>query len=171
MTYRKDLQTDEYESYFKIYLDLIDPDAELFETLEQSLEDSTNFLHNLERPLDYSYAAGKWTIGEVIQHNIDTERVFQYRALRFLRGDSTALAGFDQDLFVEASRNIAFAKAELSNTLRITRENTIALFKEASPEQLKFKGTASGKVMTARVLPFLIAGHNKHHERIIAQRY
>lgn len=171
MTFRKDLKSDEYADYYKVYLDLIDPDAELFETLENSLSKSIEFLKKIERPLTYSYAAGKWSIGEVIQHNIDTERVFQYRALRFLRGDSTALAGFDQDLFVESGRSIAFAKAELIKTLSITRENTIAIFKEATPEQLIFKGLASDNMMTPRVFPFLIAGHNQHHETIIAQRY
>lgn len=171
MVHRKDLLPDEYDAYFKIYLDLIEPETSLFDALEDSLVDSVAFMNRLEKPFDFSYAPGKWTIGEVIQHNIDTERVFQYRALRFLRGDSTALAGFDQDLFVESGRDIAFAKAELINTIKITRASTIAIFKEASADQLNFKGTASGKTMTARVLPFLIAGHYKHHEMVIDQRY
>ena len=48
---------------------------------------------------DYRYAEGKWTIKEVLQHIIDAERVFSYRALRFARKDSTPLPGFDENLF------------------------------------------------------------------------
>ncbi len=109
-------------------------------------------------------------------HNLDTERIFQYRALRFLRGDSTPLAGFDQDQFVDALGDlvpidIGIAKADLKQSFAITRAATIDIFRNATPDQLQFKGNASGKNMTARVIPFLIAGHNKHHENVITERY
>jgi hypothetical protein len=104
-------------------------------------------------------------------HNIDTERVFQYRALRLIRGDSTNLAGFDQDVFSNSLKDNAFAKAFLLNSLKVTRASTIAIFKEARLEQMNFIGTANDKKMSARVIPFLIAGHHKHHEQIIKERY
>jgi hypothetical protein len=40
---------------------------------------------------DYRYAEGKWNIKEIIQHVIDTERIFGYRALRISRNDQTPL--------------------------------------------------------------------------------
>ncbi|MGH2565446.1 MAG: DinB family protein, partial [Ginsengibacter sp.] len=40
---------------------------------------------------DYRYAENKWTVKEVLQHIIDAERVFIYRALRFARKDATPL--------------------------------------------------------------------------------
>ncbi len=171
MITRKDLQISEHDPYFKMYLDLIDPDLSMFEVLQNSLTDSVKFIEQLSQDLDYAYAPGKWSIGEVLQHNIDTERVFQYRALRFLRGDRTDLAGFDQDLFSLNVRDNAFAKAGLLQSLKATRNATTALFKEASDEQMSFMGTANGKSMSARVFPFLIAGHHQHHERIIEERY
>ncbi|GAK89097.1 hypothetical protein JCM19297_3621 [Nonlabens ulvanivorans] len=33
------------------------------------------------------------------------------------------------------------------------------------------KGMASDSAMSVRVIPFLIAGHNKHHENVIMERY
>ncbi|HEU0125637.1 MAG TPA: DinB family protein, partial [Flavobacterium sp.] len=48
-----------------------------------------NLMH--EQKFDYRYAEGKWTIKEIIQHVIDTERIFAYRALRFSRNDKTPL--------------------------------------------------------------------------------
>ena len=56
---------------------------------------------------EYAYDEGKWTIKELLQHMIDTERVFSYRAMRFARNDKTALSGFDQDEYgavVDANR-------------------------------------------------------------------
>ncbi|MCB0812844.1 MAG: DinB family protein, partial [Flavobacteriales bacterium] len=45
----------------------------------------------------HRYAPDKWTIRELFQHLVDTERVFQYRALSFARGDTTPLPGFDEN--------------------------------------------------------------------------
>jgi len=53
---------------------------------------------------DYRYAEGKWTVKEVVQHLIDAERVFTYRALRFARKDDTPLPGFDENLFADTSK-------------------------------------------------------------------
>ena len=46
-------------------------------------------------PFYFSYAEGKWTMKELIQHIIDTERVFSYVALCFARKDKTSLPGFE----------------------------------------------------------------------------
>jgi hypothetical protein len=102
---------------------------------------------------------------------LDTERIFAYRALRFMRKDATPLSGFDQDLFVETLGDSAFAKAELLSSMQFTRQATIDLFNNATEDSLQFRGVASGQIMTARVIPFLIAGHSLHHENIIKERY
>ena len=167
----QDLKSEEYDPYFKHYLGLVDVNLDMFEMLNQSLKRTLDFIDGLQQPLDHRYAPEKWSIAQVFMHNLDTERVFQYRALRFLRGDSTPLAGFDQDQFVDALGGLAFAKADLKQSFATTRAATIDIFKNATSDQLQFNGNASGKNMTARVIPFLIAGHNKHHENVIAERY
>jgi hypothetical protein len=67
---------------------------------------------------DYRYAEGKWNIKEIIQHVIDTERIFGYRALRISRNDQTPLPGFDENYYVNnteaTARSIQDLLAEFS---------------------------------------------------------
>ena len=52
---------------------------------------------------DYAYADGKWTIKEMIQHCIDCERIFSYRAQHIAREDSQTLNFFDENAYVLTS--------------------------------------------------------------------
>jgi len=65
----------------------------------------------------------------------------------------------------------AFAKAELLKSLITTRKATVRLFSEAGDDYLERTGVASGKEMTARAIPFIIAGHQLHHEQVLVARY
>lgn len=168
---RSQISHTEYNDYYDRYLSMHAPQTELNSVLEKSSKESISFINNISAPMDYRYQDNKWSIGEVIMHNIDTERVFAYRALRFMRGDMTELPGFDQDLFAVDYKDHAFAKADLIKSFIATRNATIALFENATDEQLCRIGSASGSPMSVRVIPFLIAGHCKHHENVIKERY
>src|SRR5262245_37748656 len=77
--------------------------------LMAGLKNSTKGLFDLLRSIpvdkhDYRYAENKWTLKQVLQHLIDAERVFTYRALRFARKDDTHLPGFNENSFTEASK-------------------------------------------------------------------
>jgi hypothetical protein len=167
----KDLEQEEYSEYYTPYLSLLDSEASIESVLADAIEHTLRLVASIDKPFSYAYAEGKWSIGQVLQHNLDTERIFAYRALRFMRKDATPLPGFDQDLFVETLGDSAFAKAELLSSMQSTRQATIDLFKNATEDSLQFRGVASGQIMTARVIPFLIAGHSLHHENIIKERY
>src|SRR3982750_1748470 len=52
---------------------------------------------------NFRYGPGKWTVKDVVQHIIDAERIFCYRALRFSRKDRTELPGFDENTFAVAA--------------------------------------------------------------------
>lgn len=168
---RSDIPSNEYNPYYEHYLNLIPSATALQDVLENGLIESLDFIASITVNMDYRYEKNKWTIAHVIMHNIDTERVFAYRALRFMRGDQTPLPGFDQDVFALDYGNYAFAKADLIQSLTATRKATIELFKGATQEQLLRQGVASGSPMSVRVMPFLIAGHCKHHEQVIKERY
>lgn len=165
------LPVNEYPSFFEGYIQALE-NVQLVEELEICLYDFIKFIQDI--PLDkfdYSYMKGKWTIKEIIQHIIDSERILSYRALRFSRMDVTPLAGFNENDYVSNSnaknRNIQELLSELSSV----RQSTLALFKSFSQEQLKFKGTASENEISVRALGFVIIGHQKHHQKIFEERY
>jgi uncharacterized damage-inducible protein DinB len=120
---------------------------------------------------DYQYALGKWTIKDILQHLIDSERIFAYRALRFARKDATPLPGFTEDDFANEAGGSERSIRDLLTELAIVRESTLALFRTFSDEVLKRRGEASGTEMSVRALGFVIIGHQNHHQRIFEERY
>ncbi|WP_412063358.1 DinB family protein [Rubrivirga sp. IMCC45206] len=117
----------------------------------------------------HAYAPGKWTFAGVVQHVIDTERVFTYRALRIARGDATPLPGYDQDLFAAHApdRPLAALADELDRLRASTRDLLAAL----APDALARIGSASDQPLSARAAGWISAGHDLHHAAILRARY
>ncbi len=120
---------------------------------------------------DYRYAEGKWTIKEVLQHIIDAERVFSYRALRFSRKDPTPLPGFDENLFAANARAGPRSWDKLLEELKVVRRSSELLFQSFDEEQLECNGTSSNSPNYVLALGFIIIGHAMHHQKIIKERY
>jgi uncharacterized damage-inducible protein DinB len=124
-----------------------------------------------EEKHSFSYAAGKWTLKELIQHIIDTERIFCYRALCFARNDKTALPGFDQDIFVDYGNANQLNYFDLLDEMATLRKSSIQLFQSFSEEALLRIGVASENEMSVRALGYLFSGHQMHHLNIVKERY
>ena len=143
--------------------------------LEELKAGKSNFLSLFEKiseeKLDFAYEEGKWTLAEAIVHTIDTERIFQYRALCIARNDKTPFPGFDQDAYVPYSNASNRTKKDLIEEYKAVRDSTISLFNSFDEESIKRIGTASGSKMSVRALGFIISGHQAHHIRIIEERY
>jgi len=120
---------------------------------------------------DKSYASGKWTINYIMQHLIDTERIFSYRALRFAREDKTPLPGFDENSYVDSSSVNPRSFIDLINEFFLVRETTILLFKSFNETQLQRNGICNNNLHQVSDLGFAIAGHSKHHLNVIKERY
>ncbi|MGB5172449.1 DinB family protein [Eudoraea sp.] len=166
-----DLSKSDYNNYYAPYLEILG-DKELKGLLGSQLINFPQFIKSIPNDkLHYSYAEGKWTIAEVLLHVIDTERVFQYRALRFARNDDTPLPGFDQDLFVKASNASNWNKEQLINAYQAVRQSTISLFSSFGSIELKKSGIASNSSMSVAALGFICCGHQKHHRNIIRANY
>jgi uncharacterized damage-inducible protein DinB len=163
---------DEYNAYYGKYIALV-PDDEMdvvHHLADQHLE-YVGALRKAKQKGDHAYAPGKWTVKEVIGHICDSERVFAYRALRFARGDTTDLAGFEQDDYVKTAESNRRTMDDLIEELWAVRAATLSLAKHLSPEALRRGGKASGYPVTVRALLYIIAGHERHHMAILNERY
>jgi hypothetical protein len=119
----------------------------------------------------YRYGEDKWTVKEVINHMIDAERIFAYRALRFSRNDQTPLPPFDENLYAPEANAHNRTVQQLAKEMKRLRETTIDLFASMTPEMLQREGTASGKRLSVLNLGYIIAGHDIHHHKILHERY
>ena len=161
----------EYAPFYAGYIAGV-PDGDLVAMLERQVEDTAALMAPLpETRGDFAYAPGKWTIKELLCHMVDAERVFSYRALRIGRGDPTPLAAFDEKAWAPNSGAGARTSADLVAELRTVRAATLALLRHLPAEAPTRKGTASGKEISVRALAWIIAGHERHHQRILRERY
>ncbi len=124
-----------------------------------------------EEKANYAYAEGKWTIIELLQHILDAERVFAYRATRIARMDATPLPGFDENSFAANSQAGKRNFAEMKEEFAALRRSTDIFIASLSEEQLQYSGTASGKYITVNAIAFIIYGHLLHHINVTRERY
>ena len=165
------LTNQEYAPFYQPYISALD-NVVLMDELEISVHRLVKFVQNIPMDkFDYSYAEGKWTIKDILQHLIDAERVFSYRALRFARLDATPLPGFEENDYALNANGSARTIKDLLSELLTVRESTLSLFKNFSDEILMRKGIASGNEMTVRAIGFIIIGHQNHHQKVFQERY
>ncbi len=154
---------DEFDPYYAQYVERVTAD-DVLELLEKQGWRTVSVLSLLsderasERP-----AASEWSVKEVVGHLCDFERVFAYRAMHFARGSGLALQTFDQDLFVADSGANERTLVGLLTEFLAVRAGTLAMFGGLPSEMLTRRGMASGAEMSARAVPYVIAGHEAGH--------
>jgi len=157
--------------FYQRYIDLI-KEEEIGEAIKKNTRQFTKFLEKIPRKkIDYAYAESKWTIRESLQHIIDAERVFTYRALRFSRLDPTPLPGFDENEWAANAGGANRSWKELKAEFAAVREATTLLFGSLSEAQLLFKGEARELPLNAFTIGFIVPGHVAHHINIFKERY
>ncbi len=167
----KKSQISEMPQYYDRYINLI-PDIELTDALDQSMKDLKLLDKNrLEKLNDKRYAPGKWSVKDIFQHLIDTERIFNYRILLFAREDETAAPGFDQDTYVIKATAERRTVSDLINELETVRAATKSLFKSFDTEILLRKGKSWEYESSVLALGFTILGHQSHHLNVIKEKY
>lgn len=157
--------------YYKGYIELA-PDQPLMEVLPTGgIDLFVNELETLKGIGQRVYAPGKWTVNELIQHLIDTERIFVNRALRFVRQDDTALPGYDHNAYVPVSMaNDQSIDALLEEYLAV-RKSTELFYRPLTEKQLLSSGTASGVQISPLSIGYILIGHPTHHFNVIMERY
>jgi hypothetical protein len=120
---------------------------------------------------NYAYGPDKWTIKQMFQHVIDTERIFAYRALAISRKEPNPIAGFDENEYAKNATAVNRNWKDMLTEWRVVRQSTNLLFASFNEDQLKCQGIASGSPMSVNALGFIIFGHALHHLHILKERY
>lgn len=163
---------DTYLAYYQGYVDLVPTDADPLGLLRQQPAELHRELARLTAAQALMrYAPGKWTPKEILLHLADAERIFTYRALRFARGDEQSLPGFDENAFAANSEANDRTMSDLLTEYHAVRAATLALFGSFTAAQLDRVGQANGGGISVRALLFITAGHERHHLRILRERY
>jgi uncharacterized damage-inducible protein DinB len=118
-----------------------------------------------------AYAENKWTIKEVLQHVIDTERILAYRALCLARGEKQALHGFDENNYAAASCANDRSMESLKEEFKQVRSSTNSLLLSFNEKQLHSLGTVNNYSTNANAVGFIIYGHLLHHKNILEEKY
>ncbi len=162
---------DEYFSYYGGYVSLVGS-GNLLQTLYLRLNEAKSFYSSIESAKSlFRYADNKWSVREVLGHIIDTERIMSYRALSFARGDANALPGMDQDEFMKHSNFDERDWNGMIDEFISLRRANILMFENLPDDAWDRRGVASDHEITVRALGYIVAGHEIHHSRVVADRY
>lgn len=162
----------EYPLYYHTYVNQLPEATDVLDLLVAQADE----VQQLVSPLDdaraeEAYAEGKWTIKELVQHMLDSERIFAYRALCIARGEQASLPGFDENMYAENSQANSRQLKDILEEYRLVRTSNLYLFRSFTNEMLENVGIANNNPVTLRGLIHVIAGHERHHLNILKSRY
>jgi uncharacterized damage-inducible protein DinB len=154
------------EAYKKLAQDI--PLLHLLEQRQKNIE----FYRTIpESQWTYSYEKGKWSIQKIVQHIIDAELIFCYRALAVARGEKKPLMGWEPDEYAAIIDESSLNKEKLLTSLELQMKYTINLFSQFSPSDLKKIGNANGYDTEVAAIGFSIIAHEMHHRNVIQDKY
>ncbi len=163
--------TSEYDPYYGTYIDRV-PEGEICQILQAEVSETVTLLSSLPEAMEeHRYAPDKWSIREVVGHIIDVERVFAARAFWIARAQTFALPSYEQDDVAQGSNAGARPLEELLEEFVSLRRSNVTFFRGLSQEAGSRRGTAAGVEFTVRAFPYIIAGHEIHHRKILEERY
>ena len=161
----------EAASYYFTYIDQV-PDGEICATLASQGTETVAFLRGISAERSrHRYAPDKWSVGEVIAHVNDTERLFVSRAFWFARGFDSPLPSFDQHVAMANAGANDRPLTSHTDEFATVRAATLSFFRNLPTEAWTRRGTASDNPFSVRALAYLAAGHVIHHVGILRSRY
>ena len=161
----------DYKPYQEEYIKTVEGDN-ILKVLEVQLKTIPEFLSSIPEDKGlYSYSEGKWTIKELIEHMIDGERIFAYRALSIARGETQILPGFEQDDYVKEAHSNNRKLSELVDEFRKVREANLFLIKSFTEDDINKRGDVSDYQITVNAILYVMAGHANHHVNILKEKY
>jgi hypothetical protein len=160
----------EYAPAFARYVALV-PEDDVVAALEAQLADLLALLRAVPEAVgNERHPPYTWSVKEVVGHVTDTERIFGYRALRFARGDTTPLPGFDENPYVRAAEFDRVPLQDLVSEFEALRRSHVFLFRNLTAATWVRRGEANGSAVSVRALAYLLVGHARHHTAILRRR-
>lgn len=161
----------QYHPYYEPYISKVKGE-DIYQILCSSLETLKDYLAQIsESKADFAYAPEKWTVKQVLQHCIDNERIFAYRALCFARGETQPLPGYDQNIYMAHTNVDDKSLQSLKDEMVLIRQSSIMMYQHFTPNALNNTGTVGGNLMSVSALGFVIVGHWLHHQDILTTKY
>lgn len=158
-------------AYYTIYTDLVN-ETHLFESFDKTKVEVLKMLNSLtEEESKLKYAEGKWTIKQVLNHIVDSERILSYRALCIARNEPKEIPGYDEDIYASNDNSANLFLSDIEEEFNAVRDSTIQLFKNMGELGLHRQGLANGLQLTPCLLGWMISGHGIHHINILKERY
>jgi hypothetical protein len=162
---------DEHHPYYGRYISRV-PAGDFIAYVRRQADEVARFFGGMsEAQGDFAYAAGKWTIKELLGHVIDAERVFMFRALSFARADPNPLPSFEQDDWVGPSGAAGRRLAGLVAEWTAVRAATVAFLEGLPADAPLRRGIASEREFTVRALLYGVAGHADYHLEVVREKY
>jgi hypothetical protein len=161
----------EYALDYQGYIDQIS-ETEILQVLRSQMDDLDVLMDRVAPENEtYRYAPDKWSIREMVGHLIDGERVFGFRAFCIARGEQQNLPGFDQDEYLATAPYNNIELEDLLSELRLIRLGNIAMFRTLDEQSWDRTGTANANQISVRAIAFIMAGHVRHHMKVLRERY
>lgn len=161
----------EYASFFQGYIDRV-PDGDVLQHLERQGRATCALLAPIgEAKGAYAYESGKWTVKRLLQHVVDGERLFCYRALCIARGEQGSLPAFDENLYAANDGSDGRLLSDVIAEYAAVRVATILLFRGFDGAAWARRGIANGRPASVRSLLWITAGHELHHLAVLRERY
>jgi DinB superfamily len=158
-------------AYFDRYIDMAD-DVDVLESLKISQKELDEFdIEKWQKIGDKVYAEGKWTVKQIIQHIIDTERIFCYRALCIARGELVKLPSFDEAAYADNAQVNHRDLEDLLAELNAVRTATLALYQSFTDEMLLKSGPSFNGTYSVLAIGYILAGHQRWHIKVMEERY
>lgn len=121
--------------------------------------------------VNFAYEKDKWTIKQLFQHVIDTERIFAYRALCIARNETLALLPFDENAYAKTATATHRNWKDMLTEWRILRQSTNVLYASFTEADMARLGKIGVNNMSVNALGFIIFGHALHHLQVLKDKY
>ena len=158
---------DEYMPYFQRYIDRV-PDGDVTVTMQRHVSPSLTMLRGIpEAQAEVRLTPESWTAKETLGHLTDTERIFADRALRFARGETQRLPGFEPLDYMRTAGFDLRPWADLIDEFETVRRATVFLFFSFDQMAWERRGVASDQSVSVRALAYIIVGHAFEHLALI----